>query len=807
MGDRRALKAAPALLAGGWLLALFAPLLVGGQALANRDVALFHLPLRTSLRALLADGAWPPAWNPWLHGGQPLLSNPNYAAFYPPTWLALALPPAAGLVLLVLLHAAVAAAGAWFLARRLGCGRPAAAFALVASVGGGAYLSLLSSLTSFCGMSWLPWVLAWGDAALRADGAAGTGPDRRRSTLLAGGALALVVLAGEPVSVLIAGLGLLALAVDAALARPPAAAAGIPARLAPAAVLARLALAVAFALLLAAVQLVPTALRLADSPRSGGLGAEQATLWSAPPARFVELILPRFFGDPAREERYFGWRLHDRGYPYLLTLYPGLLVTLLGATALLRRGSPRRVAWAVAAAFGVLLALGRHDPLYEALRLLPPLSLVRYPEKFAGLAVAALVFAAAVGWQRLLDERRAGRHGAADLPFALALVVLATAFGLGGLLAARPEVGAWFVRTYGSPLAGAAEVARGAASLAAEAWAAAATAAAAALLFGLCRLRRVPERALTVLAVALLAGDLWHYGRGLVQTAPAALYSEPSPLAQAVRRSGARVFLERPKDDTPEVFPHEGGVVAGRIRAQLARLDPYSGLLWGVGYALHEDYDLLLTGPAHQALDLLHAEEVRPDLARRLLGAWNVGTVLVRRPPEVWLAEVTELPGGVPPRPVDAVANPYLLSRLRFVPRVHFHANLSSAIGGARAAYYALHVQEHVVAEDRPGTVEYPAPPAPVHLDERGGRIDLQYRGTGPAFLTVAETFDPGWQAEVDGEEVRVYRTAVGQMGLELPAGEHRLVLAYEDRSVAVGAAVSLLALGMGGIVVRRSRV
>lgn len=805
MGDRRALRAAPVLLAGGWLLALFAPLLAsfsGVRALANRDIALFHLPLRTSFRTLLSEGAWP-AWNPWLHGGQPVLSNPNYAAFYPPTWLALALPPAAGLALLVLLHAAVAAAGAWFLARRLGCGRPAAALALVAAVGGGAYLSLLSSFTSFCGMSWLPWVLAWGDAALRAPGRSGGGDGWLRPALLAGGGLALIVLAGEPVSVLIAGLGLLALAADAALAGGG----GVGARPLPGLRAGgRIGVVVAFALLLAAVQLLPTGLRLADSPRSGGLAAEQATLWSAPPARLVELVLPRFFGDPAREERHFGWRLHDHGYPYLPSLYPGLLVTVLGVTALLRRGTARRVAWGSAAALGVLLALGRHDPLYEALRTLPPLSLVRYPEKFAGLALAALVFAAACGWQRLLEERRAGRHGAADLPLALALVVLATALGLGGLLAARPELGSWFVRTYGSPLAGAAEVARGAAGLAAEAWAAAATAAATALLFGLCRLRRVPEGTLAVLAVALLAGDLWHYGHGLVQTVPAAVYRELPPLAAAARRTGARVFLQRPADDTPEVFPRRGGVVAGRVRAQLARLEPYSGLLWGVGHALHEDYDLLLTGPARQALDLLHAEEVRPDLARRLLGAWNVGTVLERRPPGAWLAEAASGAAGNAPRPVTAVPNPYLLPRLRFVPRVHFHANLPSAIGGARAAYYALHIAEHVVAEDRPGTVEYPAPPVPLGLKERGGRIELHYRGAAPAFLTVAETFDPGWQAEVDGEDVRVYRTAVGQMGLELPAGEHRLVLAYRDRSVTLGAAVSLLTLAVGAVVLRRSR-
>ena len=114
----------PALIATVWLLGLFAPVLSPGRALANRDIAIFHLPLRTSFRELAL-----PVWNPWLHGGEPILSNPSYAAFYPPSWLAVAAPLPWGLSLLAILHGGIAFAGAWLLARRLGCGRGAAALA------------------------------------------------------------------------------------------------------------------------------------------------------------------------------------------------------------------------------------------------------------------------------------------------------------------------------------------------------------------------------------------------------------------------------------------------------------------------------------------------------------------------------------------------------------------------------------------------------------------------------------------------------------------------------------------------------
>src|SRR4051794_3076417 len=159
----------PALMATVWLLSLFAPVLSPGRALANRDVAIFHLPLRTAFRGLTAFGL--PVWNPWLHGGEPILSNPSYAAFYPPSWLAVIASLPWALSLLAILHAGIAFAGAWFLARRLGCGRGAAALAGIGFAGCGAYLSLLSAFNLFWGISWLPWVLAWGDEALR------TGPE------------------------------------------------------------------------------------------------------------------------------------------------------------------------------------------------------------------------------------------------------------------------------------------------------------------------------------------------------------------------------------------------------------------------------------------------------------------------------------------------------------------------------------------------------------------------------------------------------------------------------------------------------
>ncbi|HZF09739.1 MAG TPA: hypothetical protein VFE33_13195 [Thermoanaerobaculia bacterium] len=793
-GSRRSTQSALLLLALGWLAALFYPLLLPGRALANRDVALFHLPLRAAFARLAATGL--PAWNPYLNGGQPILSNPSYAAFYPPSWLVLLLPPARFLSLLVLLHAAIAWVGAFRLARRLGCGRPAAALAALGYTGSGAALSLISAFTLFCSMAWFPWFLAWGDAALGAT----AWRERTRAALWAGGALALQLLNGEPATVLVSGCGLLCLTLPAA-GRAWAAALGRRRWVALLSVGAAAALPIAVAVALAAVQLVPTLARLADSARSGGLPSAQATTWSAPPGRLVELVFPRFYGDPSRDQEnlYFGWHLHDLDYPYVLSIYPGLLLAVLGLSALLRWPVPRRAGLVAAALLGTGLALGRYDPLYEALRrAIPALGLLRFPEKFVLLAVVALVFAGALGWQHLLDERAAGRRESTDFPLALALVVLATAATLTGLLDLRPGLPEWIVRAHGAPGATAASMARGVAFLRAEGLWAVGTAAAVALLLALCRARRPSPRALAVFALALLAADLWHYGHGLVRTLPATAYERPPAVVAPLLPPRDRIYVPPSAAGRPELFLRGGDPGLALVRTQLERLEPYSGSLWGFAYAGNEDYDLMATGWARLALLVLRAEEERqPDLARRFLGAWNVGTLFLRRPPAEWLAEAGR---GGPPRPARAVPNPYRLPRYRFVPRVSFHPNYASALAVARQQGYAVDRHEHCVrAEKPPGIVDYKAPPALLSLVDTGGRLTLRYRAASAAFFTFATTFDTGWRATVDGNPIAAYPTAACQIGVELPAGEHRLVLVYRDPRVLIGAALTLLALAAWG--------
>lgn len=755
------------------------------RALANRDIDILHLPLRSAFRELAAFGL--PVWNPWLHGGQPILSNPSYGSFYPPSWLVFAAPPAYALSLMALLHASLAFAGAWRLARHLGCGAGAAALAGVGYVGCGAYLSLLSLFNLFCSMAWLPWVIAWGDESLRRP----EGGRWWRPGLLAGGALALQLLSGEPSPAVMSGLALLALAASAAGRRPAAAP--------------RVLLPFLFAVALAAVQLLPTLGRLADSPRKG-LQSHIATLWSMPPARLVEIFLPRFYGDPARdvEGLFFGWNLHDRNYPFLESLYPGLLLALLGVWALLLGRVPRRAAWTLAIAGGCFLALGRHNPFYAAARqAVPGLAVLRYPEKFIILAILVLVIAGALGWQRLLDDREAGRPQVADLPLALALVALAVALSLAAILSAAPAAVYRFIAYHGDPFL---PLSRdlSLAYLRRESRTAVATALAVAALLGLCRWRRPSRRLLEAAAVLLLAADLWHYGHGFVQTIPAAAYRRPPPLAAALLPPRERIFVQGPRQGAPEVMRRRGDSGTLVTRAHLASLEPYSGILWQLPYAFSTDFDLMVTGWGRQAANILQREVAAHQRVYRYLGSWNVGTLFLQKSFREQLAEIADPAAS----PLRRVANRYVLPRFRLVQRVVFHPTYAAALAAARAEDWQVERGEFCVRPGRrPQAVTYGGPARLLAVSDEVARIDVRYRAPGGAFFVSAMTYDRGWGASVDGVAARTYPTAACQVGIPLPAGEHRLVLRYREPLVGLGGAISLLALSGGaGILLRRRR-
>jgi hypothetical protein len=73
-----------------------------------------------------------------------------------------------------------------------------------------------------------------------------------------------------------------------------------------------------------------------------------------------------------------------------------------------------------------------------------------------------------------------------------------------------------------------------------------------------------------------------------------------------------------------------------------------------------------------------------------------------------------------------------------------------------------------------------------------GGRLDVL--AEGPGLLVVAEGWDRGWGAAVDGEATRLFRVDHAQMATPLGAGRHRIALRYRPPGLRAGALLSAAA-------------
>jgi hypothetical protein len=550
--------------------------------------------------------------------------------------------------------------------------------------------------------------------------------------------------------------------------------------------------------------------RLIDSPRTGDTMAAEAADWSMPPERMMEWLLPRLFGDPARgdEDLYFGWGLHDRNYPYVISIYPGLLVLVLAAAAMIRWRVARRSVWIAMLALGLFLALGRFNPLYrELIGGLPPFSLIRYPEKFILLATTALPFAAALGWQRLLDRRREGRAEDCDFPLALAAVLVAATATCAVVLALRPDVGTWWIQGHTPLPLGEESLAAGTAYLRREFLLALAPALIAVAAFAALRWGFRGAGLVAWLAVATLGIELWHYGHRLNQTVPADQVLAPPPLARTLPEDRGRLFSDLAFAQRSEIVARSRRSGPSRMRTSLDRLDPYSGLLWDLGYALNQDFDLMLTDWARFALASLERSWESPAEARRILAAWGVSQRI--RVQSIDRLLKRRLKGKrTPPAQLQNVRERMPVHR--FTPSVTWHDGRDAAAAALAADGHRLTVGDHwiraVTADEPVGeeTTRASRDTRLLELHEGPGRIAFSYRASAPTYFVSATTFHSGWTAHVDGERLALHPTALGQIGIELPPGEREVTLRFREPTVPWGAAITLLTLVVSLAVVGR---
>ena len=385
----------------------------------ERDTVVYYYPLLQWIADQLRHGQFP-LWSPAIFGGYPIFADGEMGLAYPPMLAAmLTLPPDRAFVALRFLHVALAAVGAYALARAWRLPHVPSVLAGLTFSLGSFFDAQIHHENIIRTAAWLPWALACAEMALRSRGT------RLHWTVLAGVAVGTAALSLHTQILVIDLLTLAAYGLLRWWSGPFDGARGVRAR--------ALGVAAVFPLLavlgigLGAVQLLPLGELAQFSPRGAGVPYSDSAAYSLTVPGFIQLLLPLFFRGPAQ----FQWGLWTHWESYL---YVGLAPTVLALVALVRIRFRAVAVWAVLGGLFLVIALGQYSPvnLHYLLWLLPGVGGLRAPGRFTLTVTLAVAMLAAYGLAALQGTASVPLRKAA--PRWLTWATLATPFGLAALL-------------------------------------------------------------------------------------------------------------------------------------------------------------------------------------------------------------------------------------------------------------------------------------------------------------------------------------------------------------------------------------
>jgi hypothetical protein len=316
--------------------------------------------------------------------------------------------------------------------------------------------------------------------------------------------------------------------------------------------------------------------------------------------------------------------------------------------------------------------------------------------------------------------------------------------------------------------------------------------------------------------LALAAADLVAAHRDLNATVPASLLVEPPPVLEHLR-----------SDDGSRLYVWDYHTLPGAAERLLGRSDPYRAVAGPPGldprvlafaaqrqvlvpmtagfFGLETSYDFDLRGLYPRELndltfflDQLQGTSAHTRLLQ--LGAVAKVVALHERGLEGLRLE-RELPTLVGDRlRVFAVPDPrpraWLVGRTRIADRAAAFRALADPSFDPRV--------EALVASGAPLEGDAPLEGSVRWLQRRADRQRLETTSSRDAVVVLADAYDPGWRASVDGEATALLRANIAFRAVSVPAGRHVVELAYRPRAVVRGLLVSAatlaatLALGLG---------
>ena len=718
-----------ALFLGLLVAILFANVIFGGHTFFYRDYGAFGYPLAQYHRDCFWRGELP-VWNSLSNCGMPYLAQWNTMTLYPLSLIYLLLPLPWSVSFFCLAHLFLAGLGMYLLALLWTNNRFAAAVAGVAFSFNGLTLHCLMWPNNIAGLALMPWVILAMEHAWQKGG---------RAVIAAGLVGAVQMLSGAPEIILFTWLmgGLLMAAKlfsDRADRWRNCWRTGCVAAITTA---------------LAAAQLLPFLYLLGHSQRDSSFGV---STWAMPAWGWLNLILPLFRSIPSPANVYF-----QVDQEWTSSYYPGAAVLLLAILAL--RASPARrvwLLWAVAVT-GLVLALGERGYVYSVFRkAVPFLGFMRFPIKFVVLTLFVLPLLAASAIATLnadsstvVEKIRTGRRWALAIAGAFAVLIAAGV-----------------VFSYSHPWGN-------------LQWSAVWQNALLRIVF-LAALVAVLFRSLTIsdrrvqfwLQTMFLLGlalDVWTHMPNQNPAITQSVYARGLLAEQLDPRCAggeARVMMTKP---THDLLYHR--MVQEPLKDYMGR----RGGLFGNCNLL----DGIATPDGFYSLYLFEQRQI-----------WSK---LFFAPPTNFPAPLADFVGlaQVTANPFDWTSRPSALPRvtigaqpLFLGPQEIFDGLGDQAFDPRGTVYLPLEARASISATRSPAA-------RILKTTSRSGRITVETESPQAAMLVIAESFYKGWRAYVDGKRLTLWRANHAFQAVEVPAGQHQVTFAFEDKYLFYGSLIS----------------
>jgi hypothetical protein len=523
------------------------------------------------------------------------------------------------------------------------------------------------------------------------------------------------------------------------------------------------ALALGLGAAIAAPVLLLVAGQVGGSARGHGFPTEVVLAHSVHPFTLVQTLVGGLYGNLSNlAGEWWGQNFFPRGFPYVLSLYLGAGTLALAGVGVRSGGSlARRLT--VLAGLGLVVSMGRWSGLAGLVDALPALRLFRFPVKAFFTVHLAVALLATLGLCALAgaDDRRLWRR-------------LAVAAGaLGALLAllpllprVLPSAAAAFARAFFSPELAADARAATLARVLDDAAVGGAVALAVAAVALLARRAALAGPAAAWMVVALVTADLLRTGAGLnPMVTPAFFRPSPSLEARLASLRRGRVFACS-LEESP-------AYLAGRA-ARGADHEAWS-------FAL-----LLETLTPAFNVPLRVPTALSPDLTML------VPDDRVFSPDEASCRDL----GSILPRLREAAVQ----SVLAVDPLVHPDLEPDGVLAPGRIAPLAVRVYR--LRDPRP-RVEASGTARVVETAFGANEVLLAVEADRPEEVLLRDGWAPGWTARVDGKPA-VLRVSGRHRSVAVPAGSHRVEMAYRPPGLGLALATSALALAAAAALRRR---